>query len=166
MLLECTLKDGFDKGCAVRTLISSRDLLITMAGGNSINKTKYKNKAFHHAKILGKKRAATVRNTKLALGRYHEHAAPTPTQSTEVALFTGEHTPSDAIHTQTLSKKKAKKLARNQKYVQARNGEINMDVEEKEVKQGQVERVKKALWTLVETWQPKVPQGQGTTLGA
>lgn len=141
-----------------------------MAGGNSINKTKYKNKAYHHAQALAKKRALKVRNTKLALGRYHDKAVAAPGESTEIALYKGAAVAGDAITTQSLSKKRAKKLARNMKYIRQRLGtpadEMLVDEEPEPVKEGQTERVKKALWNFVENWQPVLPLGAGTTLGA
>lgn len=137
-----------------------------MAGGNAINKAKYKNKAFRHAKALGQRRAAKVRDLKLSLGRLAAKTAPVPTDAMTLAVFEPEvGAPNTVEAKRVLSKKKARKLARNDRYLAQAAGK-DIEMEEKEIKIGELERVKKTLWSLVELWKPTAPTGQGTTLGA
>ncbi|KAK6455896.1 ribosome biogenesis protein ALB1 [Scheffersomyces xylosifermentans] len=154
-----------------------------MASKNSINKPKIKISAHSHAKTLGKKRAARARknpSSRSATERYSEKAgvAPRPTDSKAIALYTGEAPkPTGVVTNTTLSNKRAKKLARNQKYIDQRNSktktqedaEMDIDEETAEEKQTRVEKVKAALWSVVEN-QTKglykvAVDGEGTTLG-
>lgn len=145
-----------------------------MAGGvGSINKPRKKIVARAHANSIGKKRAARVKltNKKSSVGRYSKTADPSPTDAKGLALYTGPSTATTEMITQTLSNKKARKLARNQKYIDARNNKPKVEEMEvdQEVKQTNLEKVKKALWSVVENYnngglrvQPDV---EGTTLG-
>lgn len=91
-----------------------------MPSRNSINKPKNKIHQNSHASSIGKKRAARAKSTtRSSTSRYNEDATPRPTDSKSVALYTGNVTPT-TITNKTLSTKKAKKLARNQKYIEKR----------------------------------------------
>ncbi|ODV81281.1 ribosome biogenesis protein ALB1 [Suhomyces tanzawaensis NRRL Y-17324] len=144
-----------------------------MASRNSVNKPKNKLHASAHAKVLGKRRAARNRKntaSRSTVGRYSDadSAAARPTDSKAIALYTGGGPKVTSVMTNTtLSNKRAKKLARNQKYIDQRNNkvkEVEMDVEEKK---SQLEKVKAALWTVVENSANLMmsPAGEGTTLG-
>ncbi|KAI5950111.1 ALB1 [Candida jiufengensis] len=144
-----------------------------MAGRNAINKPKIKMLAQSHAKSLGRKRAA--RNsiqTRSSTSRYASRGttAPRPTDSKAIALFTGETpNPISKMTTNTLSNKRAKKIARNQKYFTKKQEEdIIMDVNN-ELKQTKLDQVKKTLWDLIDRTEKNgplvVPDSEGTTLG-
>ncbi|KAK6465989.1 ribosome biogenesis protein ALB1 [Scheffersomyces coipomensis] len=154
-----------------------------MASKNSINKPKNKINAFSHAKSLAKKRAARAKSlpsTRSSLqARYADKAttAIRPTDSKAVALYTGESAqPIAKMTNTTLSNKRAKKIARNQKYIaqrkQAESGDSTMEVESiqsVEVKQSNLDKVKVLLWSVIETnsngeYKAKA-DGEGTTLG-
>lgn len=91
-----------------------------MPSRNSINKPKNKIHLNSHASSIGKKRAARDKSsTRSSTSRYNENATPRPTDSKSVALYTGNVIPT-TITNKTLSTKKAKKLARNQKYIEKR----------------------------------------------
>ncbi|EMG47424.1 ALB1 Ribosome biogenesis protein ALB1 [Candida maltosa Xu316] len=150
-----------------------------MAGRNAINKPKIKMHAHSHAKSLGRKRAArrTVA-TRSSTSRYAAKGttAPRPTDSKAVALYTGETPgPTSIMTTSTLSNKRAKKIARNQKYFAANKASANelpsMEVDNvsPEEKQTKLDQVKKALWSVIENHSkngyPIVADPEGTTLG-
>jgi len=146
-----------------------------MAGGvGSINKPRKKLVARAHANSIGKRRAARSRvsNTKSATGRYSKTADPKPTESKAIALYTGSSSAATTdVVTNTLSNKRAKKLARNQKYIDARNNKVvdqEMEVDEA-IKQSNMENVKKSLWSVVEAYKngglTPQPDQDGTTLG-
>ena len=79
--------------------------------------------------------------------------------------------------TTTLSNKRAKKIARNQKYMAANKAATktnteSMDVDEiltEEQKQTKLDQVKKALWSVIENHSKSgfsvVADSEGTTLG-
>ncbi|KAI5960844.1 ALB1 [Candida pseudojiufengensis] len=144
-----------------------------MAGRNAVNKPKIKMLAQSHAKSLGRKRAS--RNsiqTRSSTSRYalRGTTAPRPTDSRAIALFTGETpNPVSKMTTNTLSNKRAKKIARNQKYLTQKQEEDIMMKVDNEIKQTNLDKVKKTLWDLIErnkTNGPLVlPDAEGTTLG-
>ncbi|RCK65671.1 Ribosome biogenesis protein ALB1 [Candida viswanathii] len=154
-----------------------------MAGRNAINKPKIKMHAHSHAKSLGRKRAARrTTATRSSTSRYASKGstAPRSTDSQAVALYTGElPAPSSTMTTTTLSNKRAKKIARNQKYMAANNAAASgkdsnesMDVDAnltEEQRQTKLDQVKKALWSVIETHAksgyPVVADPEGTTLG-
>ncbi|RLV92813.1 Ribosome biogenesis protein ALB1 [Spathaspora sp. JA1] len=152
-----------------------------MAGKSNINKPKIKLNANSHAKHLGSKRAARARanaSTRSSIGRYADKAttAPRPSDSLSLALYSGETPgPVNTMTNVTLSKKRAKKIARNQKYfaanVKNKNEDVTMEVDNEtiEQKQSKLDKVKKALWSVIERHAehgyPVVADAEGTTLG-
>lgn len=151
-----------------------------MAGRNAINKPKIKMHAHSHAKSLGRKRAARrTTATRSSTSRYASKGttAPRPTDSQAVALYTGETpAPSTIMTTTTLSNKRAKKIARNQKYMAAnkaaKSNTESMDIDHgltEEQKQTKLDQVKKALWSVIENHSKSgysvVADPEGTTLG-
>ncbi|KAK6201651.1 ribosome biogenesis protein ALB1 [Scheffersomyces amazonensis] len=155
-----------------------------MASKNSINKPKNKINSASHAKSLAKKRAARSKilpNTRSSIGRYADKAvtAVRPTDSKAIALYTGESpAPISKMTKNTLSNKRAKKIARNQKYVdqrkQAENKEedASMEIETKEQleeRQTNLDKVKTLLWSVIEQnargEYKSSADGEGTTLG-
>ncbi|CAI5760134.1 unnamed protein product [Candida verbasci] len=145
-----------------------------MAGRNAINKPKIKMLAQSHAKSLGKKRAnrRTIA-TRSSTSRYAEKhlTAPRPTDSKAVALFTGQTpSPVSIMTTTTLSNKRAKKIARNQKYLQSKLDEdLKMKEEDEEIQPSKLENIKKTLWKVIENYEQFgyqiKPDSEGTTLG-
>lgn len=152
-----------------------------MAGRNAINKPKIKMHAHSHAKSLGRRRAARrTTATRSSTSRYASKGttAPRPTDSKAVALYTGDiPAPASTMTTTTLSNKRAKKIARNQKYMAANKAATktnteSMDVDEiltEEQKQTKLDQVKKALWSVIENHSKSgfsvVADSEGTTLG-
>lgn len=157
-----------------------------MAGKNAINKPKIKMAASAHAKALGRKRAARSRAnpaTRSSTTRYADKAttAPRPTDSQALALYSGETpAPLNVMTKTTLSKKRAKKIARNQKYFASNvkskssgkgNDDVSMDIETETAEQVEtkLEKTKKALWSVIEnhakTGYPQPTDTEGTTLG-
>ncbi|ABN68729.1 predicted protein [Scheffersomyces stipitis CBS 6054] len=153
-----------------------------MASKNSINKPKIKINAHSHAKTLGRKRAARARknpSTKSSTSRYAEVSgtATKPSDSTAIALYTGEAPkPTGVVTNTTLSNKRAKKLARNQKYIDQRKNEglgkeheMDVEVETEEQRQSRLEQIKKALWSVVQNQSEGLYKvavdAEGTTLG-
>lgn len=161
-----------------------------MASKNSINKPKCKNKRVAHSQLLGRKRAERAKTaipTRSSHGRHNKQTAARPTDSKAVALYAG--VPSTiagaAVTTSVLSKKRARKIERNARYVAKRNLQLEvesaaqngMDVEVasagkrvKEVKpETKLDKVKKALWTAVEVAASERlaidVSGEGTTIG-
>lgn len=144
-----------------------------MAGGvGSINKPRKTIAARAHANSIGKKRAARAHltNKQSSAGRYSTSADPLPTSTKSLALFTGPPSTSTEMITKTLSNKKARKLARNQKYINGRSAspKVEMDVDPVVVETN-LEKVKKALWSVVEEFNNgglRVEiDSEGTTLG-
>ncbi|CAL1190591.1 unnamed protein product [Candida parapsilosis] len=123
-----------------------------MAGRNAINKPKIKMLAHSHAKSLSRKRS--LRNS----------------IQTNCCPIHGEApAPSSVMTTNTLSKKRAKKIARNQKYfTKKQEGDILMNIDN-DIKNSKLEQAKKALWELIESREKNGPavvaDGEGTTLG-
>lgn len=150
-----------------------------MAHRNSINKPKIKLLSNAHAKSLGRKRSArasraiSTRSSNTLRYADPKSVAPRPTELYEVALFTGDaQTAAGSIITRTLLNKRAKKLARNLKYIAARldgpqsSGEA-MDVDAEAQRLSQLEQAKAALWSVLENKDAfKVASsGEGTTMG-
>lgn len=163
-----------------------------MPSRNSINKPKDKILRNLHSSAIGKKRALRQKSapkTRSSTFRYNEdsNVKPSPTESNSLALYSGRSIDAaGGITTKTLSKKRAKKISRNQKYIAQRNEQLGIDIKAKEEsmeiedekpaenkdssKSGSVDAVRKALWSVVkdttsEALQIAVEHGQGTTLG-
>ena len=145
-----------------------------MASKNSINKPKIRIQAHKHSKTLVRKRLALAKRlapSRSSTGRYAEKntTAPRPTDSRALALYVGEvPTNAGVITNNTLSNKRAKKIARNQRYVVQRNAKNgDKEIEMKEVPQSKLDKVKEALWKVVENQASLkvIAQGEGTTLG-
>lgn len=145
-----------------------------MASKNSINKPKIRIQAHRHSKTLVRKRQALAKRlapSRSSTGRYAEKntTAPRPTDSRALALYVGEvPTNAGVITNNTLSNKRAKKIARNQRYVVQRNAKNgDKEIEMKEVPQSKLDKVKEALWKVVENQASLkvIAQGEGTTLG-
>lgn len=156
---------------------------------NSINKPRHKLHARSHAQALGNKRAVrakTAAATASSTSRYNTDLTTSvkPTESKAVALYIGKTTEAPAtITTHTLSKKRAKKIARNQKYIDERNSRLNIDLAaqqelmdvdaapkpKKEVKETETGQVRTALWAVVAARASEGlkldTSGEGTTLG-
>lgn len=160
-----------------------------MPSRNSINRPKDKLYRASHNNSIGKKRVARARKaapTRSSTSRYNTSSAPTPTESKAVALYNGGN-PGTVLSSTSLSNKRAKKLSRNQKYINKRNEQLSIDVlakqeegmdidetsraeeEKKQKEQSQLDKVKQALWAVVEDASSasfKVNTGgEGTTLG-
>lgn len=152
-----------------------------MAGKNAINKPKIKMLAHSHAKALGAKRAARARKnpaTRSSTSRYADKAttAPRPSESNALALYTGETpAPTNIMIKNTLSKKRAKKITRNQKYfannIKNKSDDVSMEIENEvaEEVESKLEQTKKALWSVIENHAKggyQIPaDAEGTTLG-
>lgn len=150
-----------------------------MAHRNSINKPKIKLLSNGHAKNLGRKRSAraskaiSTRSSTTLRYADSKSVAPRPTELYEVALFTGDaKTATGSIITRTLLNKRAKKLARNSKYIASRqNGSQSsgdaMDVDAEAQRLSQLEQVKAALWSVLENKDAYkiASSGEGTTMG-
>ncbi|CCE82678.1 Piso0_002416 [Millerozyma farinosa CBS 7064] len=163
-----------------------------MPSRNSVNKPKDKILRNSHSAAIGKKRASRQKSapkTRSSTFRYNENSnvKPSPTESNSLALYSGR--PIDAtggITTKSLSKKRAKKISRNQKYIAQRNEQLGIDLKAKEEsmevedenpaenedssKSSSVDAVRKALWSVVKDTTAGVLQiaaehGEGTTLG-
>lgn len=156
---------------------------------NSINKNKGKIYRQQHGAAISKKRTARAKSavpTRSSLGRYNTETAPRPTDSHAVALYTGS-APSkgSGVTTRTLSKKRARKIERNSRYVAKRNEQLSIDLaaqnegmdvdmeaETKRVRnkkpQTHLEKVKEALWAAVDDASGEFVVdvlGEGTTIG-
>lgn len=163
-----------------------------MPSRNSINKPKDKILRNLHSAAIGKKRASRQKSaskTRSSTFRYNEdsNVKPSPTESNSLALYSGRTIDNaGGITTKTLSKKRAKKITRNQKYIAQRNEQLGIDIKAKaesmEVedekpaenedssKSGSVDAVRKALWSVVKdttagALQITAEHGEGTTLG-
>lgn len=164
-----------------------------MPSRNSINKPKDKILRNSHASSIGKKRSARARSgivTKSSTPRYDtdSSAVPKATESRAIALYNGSTTPSGVVTNNTLSNKRAKKIARNKKYIVKRNEKLNIDLladqekmevdedteKEEQAKaksQTKLDKIKEVLWDAVEDRVSegfKVSSGtdgNGTTLG-
>lgn len=161
-----------------------------MPSRNSINKPKDKILRNKHSLSIGKKRASRKKHaeaTASSTSRYNaDELAPRPTESKSVALFRGNPS-SDAtkITTKSLSKKRIRKLERNQKYINKRNENLKIDIiaqqedmqvddggaDRSEKKVSDLEKVKKIIWSAVEDRAAggldvgTGREGSGTTLG-
>lgn len=103
--------------------------------------------------------------------RYSARAAP---KSTALALYNGTAKSEGVLTTQTLSKKRQRKIERNKRYAEKRR---NPDVEamkiddepqesDKQTEGQKVQRVREALWTVASNFSgAKASFGEGTTLG-
>lgn len=137
-----------------------------MPSRNSVNKPKNKIHSTKHASSIGKRRAArAVVPTRSSTHRSNTKTAPGPNQSKALALF-NETGPAEVgvMTTNTLSNKRAKKLARNQRYLAQRNDKLSIDVQAKQDEAmevdtkrvrnqkppTQLDQVKQALWAVVE----------------
>lgn len=161
-----------------------------MPSRNSVNRPKDKLIRNGHASAIGKKRSARSRlnvATRSSTSRYNDESktAPKPSESTSLALYSGSAAqPSGVITNNTLSKKRSKKIARNQKYINKRNEQLSIDIAakseeamdvdvEKEApvtkKTSQLEQIKQALWSVVADGVSEglaiTGNGNGTTLG-
>lgn len=160
-----------------------------MPSRNSINKPKDKLLRNSHASSIGKKRSARARNgIPTRSSRYETSTEPKSTESKAVALYNGTSNPTGVVTNNTLSNKRAKKIARNNKYIARRNEKLNIDLladqEKMEVdeentkeaeaeikKQSKLDKIKEVLWAAVEDKASEGlsvsagTDGNGTTLG-
>ncbi|CAK7892120.1 ribosome biogenesis protein Alb1p [[Candida] anglica] len=161
-----------------------------MPSRNSINRPKDKLIRNGHAAAIGKKRTSRARlaaPTRSSTSRYNTESstAPRPSESTALAMYVGSAAsqPTGVITNNTLSKKRSKKIARNQKYIARRNEQLNIDItakhesmdvdaEDKEVSAvkaaTRLDKVKEALWSVVADGVSEglaLGSGNGTTLG-
>ncbi|PSK38932.1 hypothetical protein C7M61_002237 [Candidozyma pseudohaemuli] len=159
-----------------------------MPSRNLVNKPKNKIHRAHHAQQLGKKRAAraaSILPTRSSHGRFNTETVPRPSDSKAVALYNGSMPlPASGVTTNTLSNKRARKLERNSRYIAKRNEQLNIDLEAKremdidmdgvkknkhEKEPTQLDKVKKALWAVVEDTDAVGMNlnvsGEGTTIG-
>lgn len=140
----------------------------------SINKPRKQIVALKHNATLARKRSARAKTqvpTRSSLGRYSDKdlTAPRPNDSKSIALYTGTGPTATGVLTNNiLSKKRAQKLARNQKYINKRAGiDIDMDPKTKSTKESDLGKIKAALWNVIENKHfIKVDtDAEGTTLG-
>lgn len=162
-----------------------------MPSKNSINRPKDKLIRNGHASAIGKKRSARSRlsvATRSSTSRYNtdEKTATRPSESKSLALYSGTSAkPSGVITNNTLSKKRSKKIARNQKYTERRNEKLSIDVAAKQEEAMEIdgeaakekatkgpsklEQIKQALWAVVADGVSEgmsiSGDGNGTTLG-
>lgn len=160
-----------------------------MANKNSVNKPKIKIIGNKHAATIGKKRAARARKatpTRSSTSRYADNTAARPSESKSIAIYTGNlPKATGVVVNNSLSNKRAKKLARNQKYIDKRNEKLSIDVLAKEQEamdideeavaavneaaKSKLESIKGALWAVVEDRASEGfkmnTEGEGTTLG-
>ncbi|OBA21989.1 ribosomal pre-60S maturation factor [Metschnikowia bicuspidata var. bicuspidata NRRL YB-4993] len=160
-----------------------------MPSRNSVNKPLGKINRASHAGVISKKRtlrANTVGPTRSSAGRYNTATAPRPTDPKGLTVYMGPEVLGSGVTTQTLLKKKAKKLERNKRYIAQRNERLNVDLaaknegmdvdmapaekrEKKQKPQSNLDKVKQALWTAVEDHNSGAmaleSTGEGTTLG-
>ncbi|GMG33536.1 unnamed protein product [Ambrosiozyma monospora] len=154
-----------------------------MPSKNSVNKPKDNLNRQRKSKSLGRKKVLRGSITKTRSVSTEPTAAST---SSAVALYTGAVQPTGPVTSNTLSKKRAKKIERNKKYAKARKfnsdqllvdlqAKEEMDIDDdneeevKEVKKQSETFVREALWTVIEdaaagSFQIDV-SGEGTTLG-
>ncbi|KAJ8140218.1 hypothetical protein OXX80_012073 [Metschnikowia pulcherrima] len=155
-----------------------------MPSKNNPNKPSSKLSRKHSAGGVVKKRTPkTVVPTRSSAGRYNKNTAPRPTDPKALAVYTGPVSDGSGVTTQTISKKRAKKLERNSRYVAKRNEQLDVDLaaqnegmdidmekrEKKQKPQTNLDKVKQALWTAVEDHNSGnvavQTTGEGTTLG-
>lgn len=155
---------------------------------NSINKPNYTSQKKSHANSMAKRKASRSRTTtRSSTSRYNDEAVPTPTESKAVGLYTGTIPTPGNVTNKTLSKKRARKIARNQKYVDSRNARLTDDIQmdldsdnskktslvkikSKVKKESETERLNKVLWDAVnapnmEIFKNSPISEEGTTIG-
>ena len=143
-----------------------------MPSRNSINKPKDKLQRNAHASSLGKRRhgrLAKLNATRSSTSRYNKDAKTKPSESTSLALYKGSTAPTGVLTNNTLSKKRAKKIERNQNHIRRANqpaGEVSME-EDEEQRITRIEQVKQALWSVFSAGvtSSATSETQGTTLG-
>lgn len=156
---------------------------------HSVNRPKDKQIRSKNAYSLGRKRAARsalpTQTIKLD-GVSNSSTKPENSKSPALALYSGNASSTTAVTRQKLSKKRAKKIARNQKYLEKNNQEQGndtrksaddtMDIEDDNVSSEQqkrnesrLNRIKDIFWTALKAKadesQQEYIQGEGTTLG-
>lgn len=155
-----------------------------MPSKNSINRPKQKVNLNRKSQQRAAKRESMEKRGLLAPARSSESSKSGRVKSVPYDIYKGEVTNSGPLTTQTLSKKRAKKIERNLKYAEERrllvdlqsqsdqNGgmelELNVAKKEKEVKKGQLEKVREAITTVLEDIQSQglsLQTDSGTTLG-
>lgn len=159
-----------------------------MPSKNNVNKPQGKIQRSSHASKISKRRSLRAKPapTRSSAGRYNTETAPRPTDPKGLALYTGPAVQGSGVITQTLSKKKAKKLERNSRYNAQRAALLNVDLaakdqdmevdapvldrrERKTKAPTTLEKVKQALWTAVDDFKAGGLEvetaGEGTTLG-
>ncbi|CAG99717.1 Alb1 [Kluyveromyces lactis] len=155
-----------------------------MPSKNSINRPKQKVNLNRKVHQRAAKRDAMEKKGLLAPARSSGTSKSGQLKSIPLDLYKGEHSTSGALTTKTLSKKRAKKIERNLKYVEQRkllvdlqsqseeNGGMQIDApvvkKEKETKKGQLEKMREAISTVLEDIQSQglsLQTGSGTTLG-
>ena len=141
-----------------------------MPSRNSINKPKDSILRNSHAARLGKRRNLRSKHlTRSSTSRYNTTSNPSPTESKQVALFNGTFKDPVNITNKRLSNKRAKKLARNQRYISKRsNPEEIMEIEKQQkVNSSQFEEIKQKLFDMVNNnVNFKVgADAEGTTIG-
>lgn len=156
---------------------------------HSVNRPKDKQIRSKHAYSLGRKRAARsslpAQTIKID-GVSDSNTKPGNLKSPALALYSGNASSTTAVTRQKLSKKRAKKIARNQKYSeknkQERESDVTkpredvMDIEDDSVSteqqkrnESRLQRIKAIFWTALRAKanesQEESIQGEGTTLG-
>ncbi|AGO14258.1 AaceriAFL209Wp [[Ashbya] aceris (nom. inval.)] len=155
-----------------------------MPSKNSINRPKQKLNLQHRVQKNAAKRSARERAGLLAPPRSSEQSQSGRAKSIPLDLFRGERVDQGPITTKTLSKKRAKKIERNLRYVEqrkllvdvqaARESGMEIDVETagsgktKAQQTGPLQKVKESIWSALEDVAAQdmiVQTGAGTTLG-
>ncbi|GEQ69898.1 hypothetical protein JCM33374_g3574 [Metschnikowia sp. JCM 33374] len=105
-----------------------------MPSKNSVNKPSGKISRAHHSSAISKKRStkAKAAPTRSSAGRYNTATVPRPTDPKGLAVYTGPVSQGSGVTTQTLSRKRAKKIERNSRYIAKRNEQLNVDLAAKE----------------------------------
>ncbi|SCW03233.1 LAFE_0G05930g1_1 [Lachancea fermentati] len=154
-----------------------------MPSKNSINRPKQKINLNRKVHSLSKKRTERERAGLLKPARSHETSKSGQIKSVAIDLYKGELPSTGPITNKTLSKKRAKKIERNLKYIEQRKllvdvqkkYEDGMEVDStaaltksKAPKKTQIAKVKDALFQALEDTTSTglvLENGSGTTLG-
>ncbi|AET39987.1 Alb1p Ecym_5218 [Eremothecium cymbalariae DBVPG len=153
-----------------------------MPSKNSINRPKQKINLQHKVRSNAAKRLAREKAGLLAPPRSSTASKSGQARSIPWELYKGESVERGPMTTKTLSKKRAKKIERNLRYVEQRKllidiqaaKESGMEIDDSSVKvakvqkKGAIEKVKECMWSVLEDTTTQgftLHTGTGTTLG-
>lgn len=149
-----------------------------MPSKNSVNKPKLTENLRHKNQALARKRADRERKGLINPPRSHEDSKSGQAKSEAVDLYLKGATPSSAITTKTLSKKRQQKIERNMKYAGRRKlltdaqakleDEMDVEDEEEDSRKNAQHSMKDAFWSALDDAHSSAnlcQEGEGTTLG-